>query len=355
VTVNRQCLCTREMVMRAADIKLTPMSAAAVDRAIETASETVQSTLNVQFGVELRTDKFDWPNYDRAVPWKLYLAGSQIADVSSVVPVLTTGGVVIPASAILWGPWNQSPPYRWLELDRSQSYSFGQGSTPQQDIKILALYGYWNKWNSAGKIVSAISDTTGTSVSVSDSSLVGVGDVITIDSERMLVQNKSWLDTGQNQVSGLTTAKTSDVALGVTDGTQYDVDEVLLLDSERVLITDVVGNSLIVKRAWDGTVIATHSGSDIYALRKLTVVRGFTGSTAATHLNNAILTVFRVPPIARDLSIAEAATQKELEIGGYVGSQGSGANEMAGLGEGLAEKWEEAMTAYGRQIRTIAI
>jgi hypothetical protein len=190
---------------------------------------------------------------------------------------------------------------------------------------------------------------------VTNSTAVGIGDIMIVGSERLLVTDKTMVSTAQTQLSGVGTADAASVALGVTDGTKFFTGEVILLDSERMLITDIAGNTLTVKRGWDGTVLATHSGATIFAPRNLTVTRGDLGTTAATHLISSVCTISYVPSLIRDLSIAEASVQGEMEIGGYAGSQGSGGSAVTDIGEGLADKWEEATTRYGRQARLMAI
>src|SRR6185312_9222401 len=108
-------------------------------------------------------------------PWKIYFDGSELADVTTTVPVVTSGGNVIPAADIFWGPWNYSPPYTFLELNRSTSASFGQGDTPQRDVAIAGTFGYNIDTDPAGTLAVALSDTTGTTVVTSNGALIGPG------------------------------------------------------------------------------------------------------------------------------------------------------------------------------------
>src|SRR5690606_34488219 len=131
-------------------------------------------------------------------------------------------------------------------------------------------------------------------------------DLIKLGTEHMVVTGRSMLDTGQNIGADLD-ASNSAVTVAVTDGTAFSAGETLLIGSERMLIVDVAGNNLIVKRAWDGSVLAAHtSGADIYASRTLTVERGALGTTAATHLDNAAVSRHVVPGAVRALAVAEA-------------------------------------------------
>src|SRR6266567_4202194 len=150
MTVYRPCYATREMLVKALDIKYSARAFDAVDRALETASDNIEGHLLMRFYPEDRTVSRDWPNFDYAAPWRIWLKGNTIADVTTNVPIVKSGGNVIPASTILWGPWdNPAPPFTFLELDRSASLSntFGQGNTPQKNVSIQATFGYWTKTN----------------------------------------------------------------------------------------------------------------------------------------------------------------------------------------------------------------
>jgi hypothetical protein len=161
--------------------------------------------------------------------------------------------------------------------------------------------------------------------------------------------------TGQVQQSGVSTASASDVALGVSDGTKFAVGELLLLDSERMLIVDIAGGVLTVKRAYDGSVLGIHSGATIYAPRLLTVVRGTLGTTAATHLINAAVARQAPPSLVRDLNLAEAANQVLQETSGYALVVGEGDTVRPASGAGLAELWAEVTAGYGRNTRSRVI
>lgn len=342
--------------MRATDIKFTARMIDAVDRAIESSSESIDSLCHRRFYNIDATMKWDWPNFQRAYPWRLWFDEREIADVTVNVPVVTTGGIVIPANQIKWGPWNYSPPYTFLELDRSTNAAFGYGSTPQQDISIAASFGYWLKYTPGGTLAAAITDTTSTTITVTNSNVPGVGDVIAIDSERMLVTDRNMITTGQTQQgSGCSTANNADDILAVTDGTKYSLSETLLLDNERMFIVDIAGNNLIVNRAWDGTTLSTHTGATIYAGRQLVVTRGDFGTTASTHFNSSVVNVSLAPPQVRDLSLAEATVQTLEETGGYTGSHGAGPGMVKNIGTSLASELgisrDKVQSRFGRKAR----
>ncbi|NUR03069.1 MAG: hypothetical protein HOY79_43140 [Streptomyces sp.] len=349
--VTEPCYCTREQVKRATDFKETARSDAQIDRAIQAAARTIEGELHRVFYPTDATRYFDWPNFQYAYPWRVWFDQWELAAIPTSV---TSGGVTIPLTACYFEPVNSGPPYRYLELRRDQPYSFGVGSTPQRDIAITGTWGYTVDTAPAGQLAAAVSSTTSTTVTVSDGSLVGIGDLLIVDAERMLVSGRATADTGQTIVAGATTANPGDNAITVPDGTQLHVDEVLQVDSERMLTLDVTGNVATVKRAWDGTVLATHAtGAHVYAFRTLTVLRGQLGTIAATHSNAAAASTHRVPSLVRDWAVAEASNQVLQEIGGYarVARTSSGGSKPASAPIALDDLRDRACTRYGRKAR----
>lgn len=352
MTVNRPCYVTREMVMRAADFNFGVRSVDAVDRAIESASDNIDGTLMRRFYNAIETNYWDWPNFQYAYPWRIWFDSKELADKDNYPPVVKTGSQVIPNSAIFFGPWYASPPYTFMELDRSQNYTFGAGSTPQRDVSIQGMFGFWNRTKNAGKLGASL-DNSSTTIQVSSDAVPGVGDVITAGSEMMLVQDRNWVDTGiTQQGTGVSTAQAADNVLAVPDGTQFSNGEVLLLDEERMFVYQIIGNNLTVKRAFDGTVLDTHSNAHIYSGRLLTVTRGDFGSAAATHTSGSALVATLIPALIRDLALAEAAVQASQEVGTYSDPSGESGATVSGLGATLSDKWEEAEMRYGRQMRS---
>lgn len=355
MAVTRPTYVTREEVRAAPDVSWSARADLRIDRAIQDASQRVEGQLHRVFYNTQTTRFWDWPNFQYAYPWRLWLDQWEIADVTVTVPVVTSGGIVIPAEACNFEPVNSGPPFNYLELRRDLSYSFGNGPTPQRDIGIAAIYGFWTLTTPAGSLAAAVSDTTGTAITVTDGAAAGVGDNILIGTERMLLADKRMVTTGQMQLTGLATVKDNDVTLGVPDGTQFSPNEVLLLDSERVYVTDIAGNSLTVKRAWDGTVLAAHTSATIYAPRQWTVTRGAQGSTAATHTIGAAVVLAVVPSLVKDYSLAEALVQLKNEPGAFASSQGSGPSKQGGIGGNLPDLRDQAYTAFGRKARQRAV
>jgi hypothetical protein len=340
--------CTREDVMSALDIKFTARMTAQVDRAIDAASRSVEGLTHRRFYPETTTRYFNFPGDQVGPPWVLYLNANELVALTT----LASGGVTIPAASVNLEP-NWGPPYSRVEIKLSTSAAFGGGATFQRDIALTGVFGYRADTTPAGALAEDL-DLTETGVDVTDSSLIGVGDLVYAGTELLQVTGKSMATTGQTLQTPLTASKANDT-VAVTTGSAYAAGEVLLLDSERMLVQDITGNNLTVERAWDGTTLATHTGSTIYAARTLTVARGALGTTAATHSTSLALTRHVHPGPVRSLTIAEAINTIEQEQAGYVRTVGSGDNVRNASGAGLADLRDAVYTTYGRKARVRAV
>lgn len=349
--ISRVAYCTREDVKRALDFQETARVNEQVDRAIVNAAENIEGFMHRRFFPEDSTKYFDWPNYQYAYPWRLWFDQYDLVTATSV----TSGGQAIPLDNIFFEPVNKEPeePFTYLELNRSSNGAFGVGNTPQHDIAITGTWGYTAASVMIGRLGADITDPGATTALVSDASRVGVGDLIIIGTERLLVQERSTATTGQTNLTGATTAQANDVTITVTDGTAVSAGEVLQIDSERLLVTDITGGTLTVKRAWDGSVLAAHgTGTTLYAYRNLTVARGQYGTTATTHSMSAAVNRHRVPAMIRNLALAESLNSVLQEQSGYARVVGGGETAIAAPGFALSEAWDEARTRYARKSRS---
>jgi len=346
---------TREDVKSALDFKETARNDAQVDRAIERASRTIEGLLHRRFYPEISTRYFDWPNHQYARPWRLWLGSNELISVTSVV----TGGTTLSTSDYFLRRADDlpEPPYDSLELLLSTSATFGGGSTHQKDIAVAGLFGYRDDPVPAGALAEAL-DSSETGVDVTNSALIGVGHLIKVESERMTVTGKTMIDTAVNIDAGDSlTASAADVSITMSTATAAPVaGEVILIGSERMLVIDVAGLVLTVKRAWDGSVLATHAGSaDIYAPRTLTVVRGALGTTAAAHDTATAITRQDYPGPVVSLCVAESVVQLMNESSGYARTAGSGDNAREAAGRALFEVRKMAVQSHGRMARMAAI
>lgn len=342
---------TREEIKAELDVKETARSNARIDRALADATDAVHGLTHRTFYPTLATRRFDWPaRTGVSTPWILRLDSNEIITVTS----LTTGTVTIDSADYLLrrADDQDEPPYSRIELSLSSSASFGQGDTYQQDIAVTALYGYRNDETAAGTIAEALDTSeTGVDVDAATSAAAGVGALLRIDDERVIVTGRSMLTTGQTLGADLTN-QNSAVTVSVASGAAFAAGEVILIDGERMLVEDIAGNSLIVRRAWDGSTIAPHTlGATLYAPRTLTVERGALGTTAATHASGSAVVRWVAPGPVRQLCVAEALVDLLQGRSGYARTAGSGDNEREASGKGLNDLRARVYATLGRKAR----
>lgn len=351
MAITQPVYATREDVRAALDFADGARAGARIDRALDSASRGIEGLLLRRFYPEIDTRYFDWPNRSGSRPWRLWLDRDELI---SVTTLTTAGEVVAPADFFLRP--DTGPPFTHIEIDLASAASFGAGDTHQRAIAVTGVFGYTAQDEPAGALETAIASASATTVDVTDSAAIGVGDLIKVDSERMLVTAKVMLDTTQNLQTSLS-ASMADGTVVVTTGSAFAVDEVILIDAERMLIVDIAGNSLIVNRAFDGTTLAAHTAptADVYAPRRLTVTRGALGTTAAAHADAAPITRHVVPGPVHALCVAETVNELQQESAAYAKEVGAGDTAREAPGAGLEGLRESVRRTYGRRTRTRAV
>ncbi len=339
--------CTREAVMTAPQVQETAQNIAQVDAAVSAAPTSIEGLLHRRFYPWTGTRYFDWPNFQYAAPWRLWLDGNELASVSAITvdngaTALTAGQYVLRRSDGI-----DEAPYDLIEILLSGSGALSSSTTHQRAVAITGVYiGCPLNTAPAGATAEALDDSE-TAVDVTDSAAIGVGHIIKIDSERMLVTDKTLLTTGQTLQTPVG-AGSDEVAIVVTTGSAYTVGERIQLDSETMQILSIAGNTLTVQRAVGGSVLASHTGATIYAPRTLTVVRGALGTTAATHLTAAAITRHVIPPLVEQLAEAEAIVQLANKGAAYARTVGEGENARQVNGRALTDLRKDAMAAHYR-------
>lgn len=343
-------LTTREDVRAALDSGDTPRNQRLIDQAITAASASVEKLCNRRFRPTVATRYFAWPHPDRrSSTWRIWFDGHDLITATTV----TAGDTTYTSGEYFLEPVNTGPPYTRLELDLGETAAgFDTASTFQRGVSIYGLWGHSNDERSGGTLASAISSTTATTITVSDASLIGIGDLIRIGSERLQVTGRVWVTTGTT-ISADVAALDGTRSISVANGTAINAGEVLLIDSERLDVTDVVGNTVTAVRAVNGSVLAAHtSGATVYASRTLTVERGAYGTTAATASQAATIAVHTPPPLAFRLTRAEAIVDLIQGRAGYTLATGSGQAAQDITAEGLERLRRDCYLALGRKVRT---
>lgn len=315
---------SREDVMQALDTKAAAYTSSQVDRAIDGASRNVDGLCHRIFYPLTATKLFDYPNVQRARVGQLWLDQNEIASVSSFI----SGGVVVPPSNYFLMPSAYGPPYDRIDINLGTSSALTAGPlTWQQSLSVTGVWcGCPLDEADAGTLAVAVSTTSATSITVASAN-IGVGRVIRIDTERMIVTEKSFITSGQ---TGSLTANLNANTLAVADSTVFRLREELIIDSERVLIVDISSNNLIIKRAYGGSTLAVHTTATIFYARQLTVTRGALGTTAATHLINAPIARHVIPALIEELTIAYALIRGLNERAGFARAVSSGDSESRG-------------------------
>ncbi|MGW1814073.1 hypothetical protein ACWCQM_11005 [Streptomyces sp. NPDC002125] len=340
---------TREDVKAALDVKQSARADRQIDRALHTASRGVDALCRRTFYPELATRSWDWPSAQRARPWRLWLDAAELISVDEV----TTGGQVVSAEAVFLEPNAYGPPYNQVQLDMaSATPGWIGGDTHQRSISILGLYGYRDDETTAGATTGSLGDTATTiGVDAATSAAAGVGTLLRLDTERVIVAGRRQADTGQSLTANID-AQAKTVLIPVSDGGAFAVEETILIDGERCLIVDIAGDNLIVRRAWDGSTLAAHTtGSSIYAPRTLVLSRGVLGTTAAVHSSGATVHRFDPPALVHQLALAEAINVLLQENAGWFRTATGGSTSREATLVALTALRTQVYDALGRKAR----
>lgn len=342
---------TRESVKDAGQ-SLSTRDNAKIDRAIDAASRTVEGILRRRFYPEIDTRYFRWPDPQGSGSYRLWLDAPELISLDTLT--VNNGADTVAPSAILLEPANDGPPYDRIEIDSSASDTFSAGSTAQRAVAATGLWGYDLTSVPAGAVGTTVNASI-TTLEVTDGSLVGVGSLLTIGTERLTVTGRGWTDTTQD-IAGDIAVNVGVVSFTVADGTKIKTGETVLVDSERMLVTDITGNVITVARAVDGTVLAAHTtGASVYASRSLTVVRGVLGTTAASHTAAAAITAQVYPSLIEQWAVAEAISTLNQQSAAYAATAGSGDNQREVSARALNRLRADAISAYGPGPRVGAV
>jgi hypothetical protein len=352
--MGRAWYTTRERVMRAADVKASAYLSTEIDAAIGQASQAVDTlcrrgdATRPGFAPWEGSITYDWPievNNDNA--YRFYLNRNALHSVGTV----TSGDTDISAHVFGWP--ETGPPYTAIDIDQGSNaiLTFVTGAG-QRSLVIGDQWGVRGEdvTRTGWKLSGAVSSTTANTMTIY--APIGVGSIVLIGTERVIVQERTWTTSGQ---TGTLAASTTAQTLAVSDGTAFLPGEELILDTERVLIRDIVGNNLIVARAVSGSTLAAHSGATIYWARSCTVERGALGTTAATHADQAVVSIYHAPPLAEQLTIAYALDTRQQETSAYARTVGQGENERPASGADIARLEKRLVALYGRPLRHRAV
>jgi hypothetical protein len=334
----------------------------AVDRVIEASSRDIDRWTRRHYIPKTQTRLYRYPQARTSSATVLWLDQDLLSVTTLQTKAQNTTPTTIASSDYFLEPNNPEPDgntrYNRIEIDDSSTAAFEAGDTPQRSISIAGSWG----WSNSTKISGSVDDSGGisstdTTLIVSDGSLIDVGDTLLIDSEQIFVSNRDFaargsilLDMGSDLgATNATTTVTVDGSHGIVAG------EVIRIDSEQMYVISVSTNDLTVVRAYDGSVLASHSNNTaIHVNRTLTIERGMNGSTAASHSDSASITKYEPDADIARWCLAEALTTWHQEHSGWgrlVGT-GDGANELTGR---EITQLRQSMVSYYRRTREAAL
>jgi hypothetical protein len=321
---------TREEVASALDVKPSAFMSRQIDRACLTGSRLVDGFCHRTFAPVLATKTFDYPG-PRATSQRIWF--DQYGLISATA--ISSGGTDIASTDYLLRPDNgPDEPFEYLELDRLSGATFSAAAGSQRAVSITGLWGYSNV-EQAITTLSAAATSSALTISVT-APAGGVGSLLRIGSERMLVTAKAWVDSGIT--SSTLTASASSSTITTASAAYLTPFEKLLIDGERVEVLDVAGSTVTVRRAVDGTTLAAHSnGAAIYWEHQLTVTRAINGTTAATQADESTVYLWTPPSAIAALARAYAIDNFLQENAGYARTAGQGENERPVSGRGIAQ------------------
>lgn len=299
---------TREQIQTQLEILNTARAGSVIDNKIRAASRGIEGLCHRRFYPEKQTRYFDWPNFQYADSWQLYLGDNDLISITT----LTAGGTVIPPTDYILRRADDKaePPYTFIEIKLDTSSAFQSGTTQQQSIAINGIWGY-NAIDTSTYSCAIYTDATYATQIVNIRSYngawdIGIGDLVQCGTEWMIVKDRSMIAMPSQQTTNTLTASAADKTVGVTSGNAFALGAVVLIGAERIRIDDIAGNNLIVTRAYDGTALTTHAiGETVYSLRACTMQRAALGTTAEAHTALDYVYTFKCPSLINELCIQE--------------------------------------------------
>lgn len=306
-----------------------------IDRMASAATRHVERRLARNFYPVTQKREYAWPQRDGK-------AGTLFLDEDIIaVTALTDVGdteTAIPAGDFFLEPVNTGPPYYRIELDRASTEVFeSHQDSDQRALRVTGRWGYGEDTQAAGTVVgSGINDTTGVTFECSNASLIDVGNVLKIGTESLFVTGRQMNDADSELTADIARDE-SVVAVPVNLIEKHFDGEVIQINSEKILIETVpagtgTGN-LTVIRAWDGSLLNSHTTADtVNQFRTLTVERGVNGTDAAAHADTVAIARYAPPEDVQHAALALAEWFYQNGGAGWSGQLGGGEQAVEGRG-----------------------
>jgi hypothetical protein len=345
-TPDEVAYCTREKVQKALDQADAPRLNSVIDDACRSAARDIEGTCHRRF-YPITGVRYPEPYHVSGEVLWLNTRDLEVVSLTSVV----ADGDTLTAGADYYLDGDHAP-YTALRLYSGAARTWS--ALPRGNV-LTGDFGGSGATTDAGALAAAIATAGAVQMTVTNSAAVGVGDLVTVDSERVIVLDKSLVTTTAT-VTGTVAAESSATTIPVSSGALVNAGEMILVGAERMYVEDVAGNNLIVKRAQNASVLAAHAAADVvYAPRLCQIRRGAAGTTAAQHLIAAALARNLPPSSVSDTALALAENYAEQAKSAYGRLSGAGDNRRAsggtGVTAGIAAAVESLYTSYGRKGR----
>lgn len=350
--------CTRESVKTALDEAETARTNDQIDAAVAQGARDVEGLCKRPDGFAplSATFVFDFPSrVNRSPSWRVWFDEHRAISLDTVH--VDNGATLLSPADYFLEPANSGPPYDRLEIDLGSAGALSSGSTSQHAVHCAGLWGFTAERKAIGTLASTLGATAGATAAMTwTTARFGVGDVLWIDDERMSIAERTFTDSTQDLAADLDDSEAA-TAVSVASGTAFALEEIILIGAERMRVVDIAGNTLVVKRAWDGSQLAAHStGADVYALTGVQLDRAVLGTTLASHATDAVVYRWVPPAPVATLNRAYALSVLLQERTGWARTiQASQDTVLEVSGRGIAKYEEDVLRLYGRRMRHRAI
>ena len=194
---------------------------------------------------------------------------------------------------------------------------------PYKDaVQITGVWGLYEQTVDSGATLGAAQAIDAGLLDVSDAGKISAGMVLLVQSEIQFV-------TGFSAPVAAVTDLTADCdnqteSLTVTDSTNIYPGEVIRIDFELMKVLDKRTGKLSVARGWAGTTKTAHSSSaDIDVYKVFKVDRAVNGSVAAAHADTTPIKRYMVPEDVNYLTRQIATLMLKKSQTGYAGRSGN--------------------------------
>lgn len=348
-TPDEVAYCTRELVQATVDQPDTYRLNKAIDDACRAGARELEGVLHRRF----------YPVTGVRYPDPRRVSGDTLWMNTMDDEILALDSLVSEGTSLTEGtdfylerPGAVGPPYTAVRLFRDTAAAW---PTDVRDLAGAGRFGGSESTVEAGILASSIAAASTSTMTVTDSSLVGVCDMVLIDSEQVVVVDKAASATGAT-LTGDVAADEAVRLIPVSSGALVCRGEMILVGAERLFVEDVVGNGLMVQRAQAGSVLSDlPSGATVYAPRLCTIRRGQAGTTAAAHATASTLYRNVAPSLVVEANLALAINYVEQGKSAYARTAGAGDHRRStggtGVAAAIAAAVDAADRAYGRHGR----